>query len=917
MNRLKRYWALLLAVLMIITSVFSLWKPSVAKADDGLTIKLHYHRTDENYSNWTVWFWEAGKDGKAVSFEEIAGEMVASFKVSAGCQSVGYIVRYGEWEKKDIEKDQFIDVADFISGSIDFYVESGVEGGNLVDGPDAVKGIKVKSATYDIKGKYVEIALSNAISDDPASIFKLTDQLGNLIPAKYNSLGGKTILVYPDAPLDEYDTYFVIFDEVKYRVSIPSSYSTEDFENKYTYTGNDLGANWTKSATTFKLWAPTAKEAYVRLYKTGDKNASDLISEVAMTLSENGTWTTTVVGDLNGTYYTYKVLVNGNYAEAVDPYARTTGVNGNRGMVIDLASTNPAGWDNDKDPNYSLNSTDMIIYELHVRDLSSDSSSGIKNVGKFLGLTETGTKTAGGMATGLDHIKELGATHVHLLPFYDYGSVDESKPNKAQFNWGYDPVNYNVPEGSYATDAKNGEVRVAELKQTVQALHNNGISIIMDVVYNHVYNASEFCFNKLVPGYFSRIDANGVYSSGSGCGNDTASERSMVRKYIVDSVNYWADEYHIDGFRFDLVGLLDIETINEIVATVHEKHPNVKFYGEGWSMSTNVTKDNVDLAVMTSSSKTPDFAYFSDTIRDLIRGSVFNNTEKGYVTGASGKTASLISCFKGLPIWSKNPCQVINYASCHDNNTLIDRITLATPTSSREEQVMMNNLAAVIYLTSQGVPFMQAGEEFLRSKPVGNSFEHNSYASPDSVNSLKWSNLDEKEYADVFNYYKGLIAFRKAHAALRMTTKDAITNSISEIKTTDKNVLAMQISNAKAVGDTSDSIIVVYNPNPAATEITLPAGKWDVCVNKTQAGTAKLSTVEGNVTVESISAMVLVSHNPDDDIQPTDSPDKPSDDNNDNEASGSLVKPIVMIVTFTLILVAALLFMLKKKPSKK
>lgn len=372
---------------------------------------------------------------------------------------------------------------------------------------------------------------------------------------------------------------------------MPIIYSTEEFEKEYTYTGNDLGAVWNKDSTTFRVWAPTAEEVYVNLYETGTPDTADLIESVAMTKGVNGTWVYTKSGDLNGTYYTYTAVLNGVREEVCDPYARTTGVNGKRGMVIDLASTNPEGWENDVNPHVNEGINDAIIYELHIRDLGTHSSSGITNVGKFLSLTERGTKTPGGMATGIDHIKELGITHIHLLPIYDFGSVDETSTNKNLFNWGYDPVNYNVPEGSYSTDPYNGEVRVAELKQMVKSLHEDGISVVMDVVYNHVYNAGEFCVNKLVPGYFSRIDDTGSYSNGSDCGNDTASERSMVKKYIVDSVNYWADEYHIDGFRFDLVGLLDTETINEIVTTVHAKHPDVIFYGEGWSMNTAVTKE--------------------------------------------------------------------------------------------------------------------------------------------------------------------------------------------------------------------------------------------------------------------------------------------------------------------------------------
>ena len=409
-------------------------------------------------------------------------------------------------------------------------------------------------------------------------------------------------------------------------------YSSQEFEEKYTYSGN-LGAFWTPEKTAFRLWAPTAGAVSIRLYRSGDPGADDLLAQLRMQPDICGTWTAERFGNLNGIYYTYLVTVDGQAREVCDPYARTTGVNGCRGMILDLASVNPPQWDTDADPHAGKSITDAVIYELHVRDLSSATSAHIENKGKFLGLTETGTKTRGGHPTGLDHIKALGITHVHLLPMYDFGFTDESRRHP-QYNWGYDPVNYNVPEGSYATDPFHGAVRVAEVKQMVKALHDNGLSVVMDVVYNHVYDAGAFCINQIVPGYFSRISSDGKYSNGSFCGNDTASERSMVRKYIVDSVCYWADEYHMDGFRFDIASLIDTVTINEIMAAVHQKHPNVIFYGEGWDMKTELTKPGVQLAVQTNSAMVPGFGFFSDTIRDLLRGTTFESTAPGFVAGA-------------------------------------------------------------------------------------------------------------------------------------------------------------------------------------------------------------------------------------------------------------------------------------------
>ena len=635
-------------------------------------------------------------------------------------------------------------------------------------------------------------------------------------------------------------------------------YSTEQFEAEFTYTGNDLGATWTKEKTSFRLWAPTAIGVKVNLYQSGTPGEKDRIEQVPMRLDVNGTWVAEKKGDLNGVYYTYEVAVDETIHEACDPYARTTGVNGLRAMVIDLKSTDPQGWDNDRDPHAGQNITDAILYELHVRDLSSDKSSGIRNTGKFLGLIESGTKNTNGDPTGLDHMKALGITHLHLLPAFDYGFLDESRLDEPQFNWGYDPVNFNVPEGSYSSDPYHGEVRVKEMKQMVKGLHDNGISVVMDVVYNHVYDAGSFCFNLCVPKYFSRTDKWGHYANGSCCGNDTASERSMVKKYIVDSVKYWADEYHIDGFRFDLVGLIDTETLNAIIQQVHRDHPNVIFYGEGWSMNTKLTKPGYALATQLNSTLVPEFSFFSDTLRDLIRGSVFDDNLPGFAAGAPGLEQSLKQCFLGQPSWCKIPTQTVNYASCHDNMALFDRITQSTPNSTREQRIRMNRFAAAIYMTCQGVPFLQAGEEMLRSKPLPNgTFDSNSYRSPDSVNSIKWDDLAAPEYRDTLAYYQGLIAFRKAHSALRLTTAEEVARNVVPISGLDSNVLAFHI-NGGVGGEEAQGLYVIFNANPTFKKVPLPAGKWNVNIDHQRAGISTLATAQTKVNVAPFSAMVLV-----------------------------------------------------------
>lgn len=855
----RRMKALFMAVLMFaMTLATSVTDVITVKAAEDLVLKLHYHREDENYDGWDVWLWEEGGDGAAYEFEDEDGEMVATKVITPGASSVGFIVRTADWAK-DIDADQFIDISEMVSGTVHIYVESGVEGYTKEYGDDAVTGTKLSKAKYDDKTQSITVRMTGQIEGDPASVFTIIGTDGEAAIKEVTAEDSFEYIISMENPLDLTKSYNILYEGNEYKVVLPNVYSTEAFEEEYTYTGTDLGATWSSDKTVFRVWAPTAESVKVNLYESGTEGTDDIIEQIAMQADVNGTWVAEKEGDLNGTYYTYVVSVNGEETEACDPYARTTGVNGNRAMIIDLASTNPDGWENDTNPHAGENYTDAVIYELHVRDLSMDENSGITNKGKFLGLIETGTTTESGIPTGLDHIKDLGITHLHLLPSYDYGSIDETTLEEEKFNWGYDPMNFNVPEGSYSTDPYNGEVRVKEMKQMVQGLHENGISVVMDVVYNHVYNASEFCFNKIVPGYFSRIDDEGNYSNGSGCGNDTASERTMVRKYIVESVKYWAEEYHIDGFRFDLVGLLDTETINQIVEEVHKDYPDIIFYGEGWSMDTAVTKEGYTMATQLNSPETPDFAYFNDTLRDGLKGSVFETSETGYVSGAQGLEEKITKCFFGAADWCQSPSQTVNYASCHDNLTLMDRIARSNMNTTKEDRVRMNNLSAAIYMTAQGIPFMQAGEEMLRSKiKASGEYDENSYASSDAVNSLKWDTLNEEEYQNTYQYYKGLIAFRKEHPALRMTTAEDVEANMTAVEGLDANVTAFKIK-AGANGDSAQGMFIIFNPNEEETKVALPDGVWDVYINGEKAGTEVLETIsDGTATVAPISAMVLI-----------------------------------------------------------
>lgn len=636
----------------------------------------------------------------------------------------------------------------------------------------------------------------------------------------------------------------------------------KEFEEKYKYMGDDLGAIYTPEKTTFRVWAPTAETVTLKLYEDGERRKP--LDSVKMEKSERGTWVAELSGDRNGLYYNYEVTVDSTTREAVDPYAKAVGVNGECGMVIDLAATDPEGFAGEERPQM-IPLTDAVIYESHVRDLTVDEGAGNPYPGKFLGVGATGTKNRDGASTGLDYMKELGVTHLQLLPVYDYATVNEADTGHAVYNWGYDPKNYNVPEGSYSTDPFHGEVRVREFKQMVQAIHKEGLLVIMDVVYNHTYDAEDFCFQKIVPDYFFRKTEDGRFSDGSACGNETASDHVMVRKYIIDSVCYWAKEYHIDGFRFDLMGILDKETMRELRKAVDQINPGIALYGEGWTGGPCAI-DAKERCMKADTWQLDGIGAFNDDIRDSIKGSVFYAAEPGFVNGGSGFEEAIrfsVTGAVGHPavhfnneagVWAEKPEQSINYVSCHDNYTLWDKLKESCPDAPVEVRKAMNNLAAAIVYTAQGVPFMQAGEELLRSKPTDTTADgiaENSYNLPDETNRIRWNT--RSEHADVFAYYQGLIAFRKAHAGLRMRTAEEIAERIIFKDTERKNVVAYEITGSK------ERLFIVYNANTQMVQVELPGdGTWELFIDKNHAGNVSLGSVSGNVTVEGISAAVFV-----------------------------------------------------------
>lgn len=629
------------------------------------------------------------------------------------------------------------------------------------------------------------------------------------------------------------------------------------------YTGNDLGAVYSPKMTRFRVWAPEAESVKLNLYKQGE--GDNLIEQHIMKKSANGTYVFEKQGDCNGIYYTYTVVNHGEDQEAVDPYTKAAGVNGQRGMVINLAKTNPQGFELDgyRNPEHI---TDAIIYEGSVRDFTMDESSGVFHNGKFLGLTEANTTNHFGEATALDYISGLGVTHVQILPAFDFETVDE-KNQKAQYNWGYDPDNYNVPEGSYAVSPYDGAVRIQEMKQMVLALHSRGIGVIMDVVFNHTYRRDDSNLQKIVPGYYYRSDETG-YTNGSGCGNEVASDRPMVQKLIVDSLIYWAKEYHIDGFRFDLMGVLDIDTMNVIAERLKEIRPDIYLYGEGWNGGPSSLAEE-KRAFKVSAKKMPGIGMFNDDIRDTIKGSVFYDDHLGFVNGGTHLENALRYSITGAVAhpqvdydaygskpWAKEPGQSINYVSCHDNYTLWDKLSVSCPEASEEKKKAMNRLCAAIVFTSQGVPFIQAGEEFLRSKPLPEKkgFAENSYNMPDAVNSIKWDNIHE--YPDMIAYYKGLMALRKAHPVFRMQSEAEMTQNLCFLSDTPENVVAYLLK-GKGADDTPENILVIFNGNDEEILYNLPEGKWKILVDDKTAGADGKKNISEKADVEPLSALVL------------------------------------------------------------
>lgn len=637
------------------------------------------------------------------------------------------------------------------------------------------------------------------------------------------------------------------------------------YDNYPLYVGEDLGLTFGDNETRFTVWAPTADGVELLIYDNGEGGKP--VQTIAMNREVAlGPWRTQLQGKLYGKFYTYRVQINGRWLdETPGIWPKAVGVNGNRAAIIDMEKTNPKGWEDDKRPPLKSFS-DIILYEMHFRDFSIDPTSGIHNRGKFLALTETGTLSPQGLKTGIDHLKELGITHVHILPSFDFGSIDETKLSENKYNWGYDPKNYNVPEGSYSTDPYDPAVRIREMKEMVQALHKNGIRVIMDVVYNHTYVNDNSNFSLTVPGYFYRHNPDSTYSDASNCGNETASEREMMRSYIIESARYWVEEFHVDGFRFDLMGIHDIETMNGLRYVLDKIDPTLFVYGEGWTAGASPYPEELR-AMKANASQMDGIAVFNDDVRDAVKGSYKTDSDRGFASGGTGLDESvkfgIVAATQHPQIdygrvnysvapYATYPYQSINYVSSHDDLCLVDKLKVANPANTPVAALIsQDKLAQTIIFTSQGVPFMFNGEEVFRSKQG----VHNSFESPDSINQINWSN--KSVYFDLFTYYRNLIALRKQHPAFRIPTADGIRKHLNFLETGQPGVIAYTLGE-HANGDEWKEIVVVFNGNEQDKQVTIPDGDWTIVVRDGKIDEAGLGKSQGGlIGVKATSALIL------------------------------------------------------------
>lgn len=829
--------------------------------EDGKKQLTIYYFRAAGYADCDIWMWYGDVAGQGYLMHDCAYGAKVVINVPESITQVGFIIRTGcsdpggtSWgtaTKDGTDSDRFVSLKE---RETVIYTKAGDAKSYLSDDGGLtlkeMKNIDIADLQDLTHIKYVLSTTANITEADVS----LKDGEGKSVAIKsVKSNNANGVIETETLDLSKAYTLSIAGFEEPVAVVPLTYFSSAEFAEAYNYDG-ELGVKIADGKTSFFLWAPTAASVKLNLFAAGKGGSAE--KTVDMTRGEKGVWTYTENANLSGKYYTYTVSTSAGVQEAVDPYAVSAGVNGDRGMILDLDTTDPVGWTEEVFvPENFDHYTDAEIWEVHVRDFSNRISQS-KYKGKFLAFTETGLKE-NGIPVGVDHLKELGITHVHLLPSFDYATVDEEADTG--FNWGYDPKNYNVPEGSYSTDPTDGAVRVREFKQMVQALHEQGIGVVMDVVYNHT-SGLDSNFNRIVPYYYYRFNGDGTASNGSGCGNETASDRYMFSRFMVDSVTYWQEEYNVDGFRFDLMGLHDVATMQKIETAVHAKNPHALLYGEGWTGGTstlpasnqsvlaNLRKLNESVGG-DSKNHTDGVAMFSDVIRDAIKGSVFDINDVGFATGAKAGASQAIrfgvnggvndTAFgtKNANGWqSYNPTNVVNYASAHDNNTLWDRIchVYGEEADTLQERLAYNRLSAAIVQTSLGIPFMQAGEEMLRQKKnADGSYNENSYNASDEVNNLRWELLSESsEQYKMMRYYQGLIALRKKFAVLRSATTAGQGYNVCNLVKAEGALLVFTMTNPV---NAKEQLLIVYNAEKTEKEIELPAGEWALYADGTQA----------------------------------------------------------------------------------
>lgn len=801
-------------------------------------IIIHYKRHDNNYEGWNLWVWPDGQDGHEVEFtQEDEYGKIAIIRINAP-GDVGFIVKRVEgdniWADKDVSEDRFID---------QFNENGPTELWLMEQDPD----ISYQELDGTISDKFKDLQITDMRVVKLVTTTDFTQEEADQIKASQGTIEkivagtDTTAAIYFKEDLNLKEELIIDFGRYGHQAArLGSVLHSKSFNDLYYYDG-PLGYEYTKEQTTFRLWAPTAK--YV------DLKLEDIL--YPMTQKDRGVWETVVDGDQHLKKYTYELeFLGGQKSSSVDPYSFSVTANGQETVIATPDDLKPEGWDESKRMKSFGDYSEAIIYEAHVRDLTIHPDNGIEHKGKFLGLTEKGTKTRSGNPSGLDYIKSLGVTHVQFLPIYDFASIDETGDLSygKTYNWGYDPHNYNVPEGSYSTNPLDPTLRAKELKQMIQAFHDEGLYVIMDVVYNHVFDVNRSPFHKTVPGYYFRFDNNGKLKNGTGVGNETASEQPMFRRYMIESTKYWIQEYNLDGFRFDLMGIHDIETMKQIREAINEIDPSIIILGEGWDMGTMASNLKAN---QKNAKSLPEIAYFNDSFRDAVKGSVFEASEPGFVNGAKSKERLLINNILGGEKLDDsmatyvNANQLVQYVEAHDNLTLFDKLMATNPNDSKETREKRHNLATTMVFLSNGMPFIHAGQETLRTKDG----DHNSYISSDDINVFDYDRVSE--YPNSLTLFKYLTSLRKEQPLLRLNQYEEL-NASSNVLVAENQLIAYELF------DDNHKLVIAYNASEESRTITFDEGTYKTLLDGSNLDQREFENVS-SYEVGPLSALVLMS----------------------------------------------------------